>query len=105
MPYWAVYTGANGQLRSLGTVVADPLPPGLVLKDVGRLNQEGEVWDPVALGWTAGPVQKRQSLLDAVRAHPNYTGLRGADKPKVDEAIRSAGVSLGWLVEDPQPVA
>lgn len=105
MPYWAVHHIVGGQLRALGTVVADPLPLGLTAKDVGRSNQEGEVWDPILLGWTAGPVQKRQSLLDIVRAHPNYTGLRSADKPKVDDAIRAAGVSLGWAVEEPQPVA
>jgi len=48
--WYAIYESATGALRSLGTVVAEPLPPGLQAKPVGAERPSGE-WNQQTLAF------------------------------------------------------
>ncbi len=51
--WWAVVDG-DGELVSLGTVVADPLPEGLTAIETVE-PQPGQVWDAGEQGWVTPP--------------------------------------------------
>jgi hypothetical protein len=55
MAYYAVHDAA-GVLVSHGSTTADPLPEGLVRKNVGNPPGRGLVWDPQALDFVPEPV-------------------------------------------------
>lgn len=48
MTWFAVYETGTGRLRSTGTVVADPLPDGLAVKEFAE-RIEGMGWNPETL--------------------------------------------------------
>lgn len=50
MTWFAIYKQANGELVSLGTVVADPLPAGVASKPVGESRPSGN-WNAAALAF------------------------------------------------------
>lgn len=52
--WYAIYNVEGGELVSLGTVVADPLPTGLSAKEVGESRPEGE-WSVAALNFGPAP--------------------------------------------------
>lgn len=52
--WYAVYRLATGELVSVGSVVADPLPEGLASKAVGEDRPDG-VWNAQALQFDAAP--------------------------------------------------
>jgi hypothetical protein len=69
MAWYAVYEEATGRLRSLGQVVADPLPAGLVAASLDSLpDLKNRVWDDVARGFVNRPpevlVDRLQDLVD-----------------------------------------
>lgn len=55
----AVYLIATGELLSVGTVVADTLPEGASVADLGEDRPVGE-WNPITLVFDAAPVAARQ---------------------------------------------
>ena len=57
MAWFAVYQQSDGALVSVGTVVASPLPAGLVALDVG-LDRPTGVWNPATRVFDAAPVVK-----------------------------------------------
>ena len=57
MTWFAVYETTGGRLRSLGTVIADPLPAGLSSKDVGETQPDG-VWNESTLDFDPRPVKR-----------------------------------------------
>lgn len=72
----AIYKQATGELVSLGTVVADPLPAGLMAKDVGASRPSG-VWNAATLAfepvaaqktWTSYEFLKRLTLAERTGA-------------------------------------
>jgi hypothetical protein len=72
----AVYKQATGELVSLGTVVADPLPAGMASKDVGASRPSG-AWNAATLAfeavvtpmtWTGYAFLKRLTLAERAAA-------------------------------------
>lgn len=71
---WYAIVDANGQLVSVGTVVANPLPQGLTqIPFANRPDQDPVIWDakaqtfvPNAIATKPDPVQAK---LDAIAAH------------------------------------
>lgn len=57
MTWFAVYRITDGQLVSIGTTVADPLPAGLASKSVGEAQPEG-IWNNVTHTFDPAPVLK-----------------------------------------------
>ena len=56
MPWFAVYETATGKLVSIGTVVADPLPPGIASKQLSQKPDLEQVdWDAATLDFVAIP--------------------------------------------------
>ena len=53
--WFAVYHDPNGELVSTGTVIADPLPPGLSKKQLAGPPGD-QVWDTGTLNFIAGVV-------------------------------------------------
>lgn len=45
MAWYAVYVASNGRLRSIGTIVASPLPPGLASVELAQRPTDAEEWD------------------------------------------------------------
>ena len=56
MTWFAVYEIATGRLLSVGTVVSDPLRPGLAKKELADRPPDDKEWDPVALQFVKKPV-------------------------------------------------
>lgn len=57
MTWFAVYRLADGQLVSVGTTVADPLPAGLAVTNLGENRPEG-IWNSVTHVFDPAPVLK-----------------------------------------------
>lgn len=58
MTWFAVYEIATGRLKSVATVVADPLPPGLAKKNLGaNLPPDTEMWDESTLTYVPRPIK------------------------------------------------
>ena len=57
MANWqAVYRLSTGELISLGTVIADPLPRGMATVDLGATRPEGRItWNPRSLRFDPSP--------------------------------------------------
>jgi hypothetical protein len=72
----AVYKQATGELVSLGTVAADPLPAGMASKDVGESRPSGAwnaatlAFEPVSMPktWTGYEFLKRLMLAERTAA-------------------------------------
>lgn len=55
--WYAIYSVATGALVSTGTVIADPLPEGLGIIELGALPPFGE-WNPATHAFDAVPVER-----------------------------------------------
>ncbi len=53
--WFAVIEESNGELLSLGTVVADPLRVGLAKINLGATRPEGGIWNPATLAFDPKP--------------------------------------------------
>lgn len=53
MAYYAVYRSVSGELISLGTILAEVLPAGLVAVDLIIPPPDGHVWNAVSLAFVA----------------------------------------------------
>lgn len=86
MPYWAVYETSTGELRSHGTVVADPLPAGLATVDVGSPPGDA-VWDKATRSFKPRPAETVRTLRGDFAAQPEITALTTAQRTKVLAAL------------------
>lgn len=59
--WYAVYRAQDGGLVSQGTVVADPLPEGLVAVALGEERPAG-VWNPATRSFDPAPTAPREPL-------------------------------------------
>ena len=116
MTWHAVYDVATGDLRSSGSVVADPLPGGLAVKAFPATPAPGFTWNPMTLDWDT-PIQTPAAAISAVEFMQSFTAeermaIRGAGDPILDDfldLVRVAGTirldnplvaqGLGYLVQ------
>jgi hypothetical protein len=77
--WFAVYQESDGKLISVGTVLADPLRPGLAKKNLGATRPEGGIWNPSMLQFTPSPptlpnVDRVEEVIDAMpKSQGKYT--------------------------------
>jgi hypothetical protein len=68
LPWHAVIDDATGRLVSLGQVVADPLPAGLVAQDLPGRPADSQMWDEATRSFVPRPpkvlVDRIQDLAD-----------------------------------------
>ena len=78
--WYAIYNTADGELRSMATVVVDPLPAGLSKKQI-RVAPPFTVWDAATLDWVPRPprppdVDRVDEFIARVGATPTEAQLR-----------------------------
>lgn len=93
--WYGVYEEKSGRLVSQGTVLADPLPDGLVAVEIAEQNPEGFLWNEKSRAFDI-PVKPPVSteaelakLVAAIEAAPDLTAAKvaAADaKVKLEEA-------------------
>ena len=97
MTWFAVYEAATGRLRSVGTVITDPLAPGLAKLDLGLVRPpDSEMWDEATLSYVPRPAKVLVDRFDVdLLTHNRYKGfvevynsLSSPDKAKIRNAIR-----------------
>jgi len=84
MTWFAVYKISNGRLRSVGTVVADPLPAGLAKKDFGATRPEGD-WNTTTLEFDPYPPRRRYTVVALLRRFTRSE--RNAFRASTDSAV------------------
>lgn len=92
MPWYALHDG-NGRLVSVGTVLADPLPPGMTAVDLGATAPDfrASMWDETTRLFVARPAPLLVDRLDDLRAMPGvqalWNSLSGAQKLVLGNAL------------------
>ena len=103
MTWFAVYEIATGRLRSVGTVITDPLAPGLAKKDLGpTLPPDSEMWDEATKGFVPRPVKVLVDRFDGdlltnvtfIQFQNIYNGLNPGQKKQVRDDL------IIWLGEE-----
>lgn len=88
MKWFAVYREFDGELLSLGTVIADPLGRGLAKKLLSEPPARGLLWNPRTLEFDPVPprppeVDRVEEFLDALPS-----GFNGARKGQIRSELR-----------------
>ncbi len=86
---WAIYRESDGELVSLATVVADPLPAGLAKKVVAEYGSDVQ-WDPTLLDWEPRPPPPP----DVDRVEEFLTRVGVSFKGSADTKVRDQLVAL-----------
>ena len=88
MAWFAIYDTATGALRSVGTVLASPMPDGLAARDCGNLQPVGQ--------WNSGSLQfESPARADRLITKLEFRQLFAPDKRElVDEFNASYEASL-----------
>lgn len=97
MTWYAVYREADGELVSTGTVVADPLPDGLVAKPLD--TEPAGVWDAQALAFgPEPPPDLSQVMVDTdVILHALGPALRIKLRAMADPRVQDFAYCLGAM--------
>ena len=101
MPTWyAVYNNADGSLESIGTVVANPLPPGVTAVALASPPDLAQVqWDKVQLKFVAIPTPPADPIVNQAITFLN-TDYTGANQAQMNAAFLMAlkGIVKGMLI-------
>ena len=84
MNWFAVYRISDGQLISVGTVIADPLPAGIASKDFGTTRPEGS-WNETTLEFDPYPLRRRYTVVALLRRFTRTE--RNAFRASTDSAV------------------
>lgn len=95
--WYAIYDVATGQLRSVGTVLTDPLPSGLAAVECGDSRPDGE-WSSVTLEFVPrSPLPDRwtkyEFLMRMTAAERIAIRTAAASDPIVDDFMDMLNVS------------
>ena len=87
--WWAIVRAADGELVSVGTRVADPLPEGLAVLPLDHEpDWSVERWNPVGRCCEPAPAEPaRVSPIDAMNADPAIQALPPADRAMIAEKL------------------
>ena len=95
MPYFAVYETATGRLKSLGTVLADPLPVGLTVLDIGSPPPDNEMWDATITSFIPRPPKVFIDRLEDLKNKPQFKTVWQTLNAQQKDSIKTA---LIWLL-------
>jgi hypothetical protein len=87
----AIYNSATGALVSIGTVLADPLPAGLVALDVGETMPDGD-WSSATLSFVA-----RSTLPETWTKYEFKQRMTAAERVAVRAAAASNAVVADFM--------
>jgi hypothetical protein len=97
MAWYAVHD-ANGKLCSIGTVMADTLPQGLVAVELpGGKPADDRVWDEMTRSFVARPAKTLRDRLQDILEHADYADLQSVWQslsPAQRQALRNALIRL-----------
>ena len=100
MTWFAVHEIATGRLESVGTIIVDPLPPGLATKNLGANRPpDDEMWDESSLTYVLRPIKTLVDRFDDdllthvefVQFQNVYNGLNPGQKKQVRDDL------ITWL--------
>lgn len=84
MAWFAVIDNLSGQLLSLTTIVADPLPAGLVALNLAdQPDLATQMWDEATRSFVARPAKVLRDIVDLILADSDLPALTVANKLKV----------------------
>ncbi len=95
MPYFAIYETATGRLRSLGTVLADPMPPEFTVVDIGSAPADNTMWDEATRTFIPRPPKVFVDRLEDLRNRPEFRQVWNTLNQTQKDAMRQA---LIWIL-------
>lgn len=89
MPWFVVYSIADGTPVSAGSSVADSLPAGLAFKQFAQDPTLAQRWDPATLTYVVNnaPAPARQALIDRIMAQGGVAAMNNANKTAIRNAV------------------
>ena len=95
MSYFAIHEIATGRLKSMGSVIADPLPAGLTAVDIVNPPLDSEMWDEATKTFIARPPKVLADRLEDLKARPAFrTFWQSLNQQQKDTLI----TALKWLL-------
>ena len=67
MAYYAIYVTATGELKSQGSIVADPLPSGLTAVDIVNPPADDTMWDAASRSFVPRPAPRIIRKVDFIQ--------------------------------------
>ncbi|KKK55825.1 hypothetical protein LCGC14_3070680 [marine sediment metagenome] len=95
MTYFAVYETSTGILRSLGTVLADPMPPQFTVIDIGTSPADNTMWDETTRTFIPRPPKVFVDRLEDLRNRPAFKQVWNTLNQNQRDAMRQA---LIWIL-------
>ena len=78
MDWFAVAEEETGRLVSVATVVASPLPPGLIALPLPTRPPDDEMWDAGSQSFVPRPPKVLVDRLDDLKADPRFAAMLNA---------------------------
>ena len=72
MLWYAVYNSVSGRLDSVGTRVAEALPPDVVAVELAEEPTAAMMWDEAARAFVPRPAKVLADRLQDILNHPDY---------------------------------
>jgi len=105
--WYAVYETETGRLRSSGSVIADPMPKGLSVKEF-KVRPTDLQWNPETLDFDVERVVPRKPIspLEFMRLFTvqERVAIRTAGDPVLDDFLDMVRVAGSVLMDDPMVV-
>lgn len=97
--WYGIYEDKTGRLVSQGTVIADPLPEGLVAVEIAEQNPEGFAWNPETRAFDIplkAPLDTKTELAQLVARIEAAQDLTAAKLAAADVKVKleDAGVDV-----------
>lgn len=102
MTWFAVYRISDSKLQSIGTEVADPLPDGLAVKDMGKVRPKGN-WNESTLSFDPKPIRRVYSISEFANrfTRQERINFRTSSNPNVQDLFFLMFLSEEIDVHDP----
>jgi len=94
MAWFALYNTASGQILSVGTVIADPLPAGVTLLQLAGQPSDNEMWDQVNKTFVVRPAKVLVDRLDDLLADTDFASVWNNLSAARKTALRTALIKL-----------
>ncbi len=95
MTYFAVYETSTGILRSLGTVLADPMPRQFTVVDIGTSPADDTMWDEATRTFIPRPPKVLVDRILDLRTRPKFLAIWNSLTARQQNDLRD---DLIWLL-------
>lgn len=87
MAWSLVIESATGRLVSQGTIVANPLPVGLEVRQLAAKPSDDEMWDEGTKGFVPRPVKVVRDRFQEFLSNAEISGLNAVTKARIQNAL------------------